>query len=127
MRFPLFVAVRPRWAELFLLRIGRLLKLAFPRDRVRHGFNLVAAFDLDFFLVALVDLGDADDMLILADAEDSDALRVAAHHPDIAHGGADHLALVGDEHERLALAGREARDDTAVALGRVDVGDALAA
>src|SRR5690349_12865510 len=98
MRFPLFVAVRPRWAELFLLRIGRLLKLALPGDRVRNRFNLVAALNLDLFLVALVDLGDADDMLVLADAEDGDALGVTAHHSDVADGRADHLALVGDEH-----------------------------
>ena len=42
-------------------------------------------------------------------------------------GGADHLALVGDQHQRLALVRREGGDDAAVAFRRVDVGDALAA
>ena len=66
--------------------------------------DLVAALELDLFLVALVDLGDADDMLVLGDAEDRHALRVAAHDADVADGGADHLALVGDQHQLLALA-----------------------
>ena len=66
-------------------------------------------------------------MLVLGDTEDRHALRVAARDPDIPHGGADHLALVGDQHQLLARLSREAGHDAAVALGRVDVGDALAA
>src|SRR5205085_1782691 len=73
------------------------------------------------------DLGHADDMFALGDSEDGHALRVATHHADIPDGGADHLALVGDQHQRLAAVGRERGDDAAVALRRVDVGDALAA
>ena len=45
----------------------------------------------------------------------------------VADGRADHLGLVGDQHDLLAELGREAGDDVAVALRRVDVGDALAA
>src|SRR5207248_877421 len=79
------------------------------------------------FLVTFVDLGDADYLLAIGDAEDGHALGVAAHHSDVADGGADHLALIGDEHQRLALVRREGGDDAAVALARVDVGDALTA
>src|SRR6476646_2548289 len=125
MRFPLFVAVSPRWAELILLRIGGLLKLALADDGVRNRRDLPAALDFDLLFVALVDLGDADHMLVLADSEDGDALRVSSHHPYVADGGADHLALVSDEHQRFALVSGEARNHAAVALGRVNVGDAL--
>src|SRR5690348_5529245 len=107
--------------------IRGLLKLAFADDRVVDRRDLVAAFELDLLFLALVDLGDADDMLVSRDLEDRDTLRVAAHDADVADRRADHLALVGDEHQLLALARREARHDTAVALGGVDVGDALAA
>src|SRR5207248_999416 len=77
--------------------------------------------------LALVYLGDADDMLVLADTEDRHTLGVAAHDADVADRGANHLALVGDQHQRLALVRGEARDDATVALRGIDVGDALAA
>ena len=84
--------------------LGRTIELGLFDDGVFHRLDLVAALDLDLFLVALVDLGDADDMLIVRDAEYGDALRVPAHHPDVGDGRADHLALVGDEHQLLSLA-----------------------
>ena len=86
------------------LRIGGLVELAFADGRTFFGRDLVAPLDLDLFLFALLDLGDADDMLAFGDAEDGDALGVAAHHADVADGRADHLALVGDQHQLLALA-----------------------
>src|SRR4029079_10730322 len=112
---------------LLRLRIRRLVELAFAGDCVVDRGDLLAALDLDLLFVALVDLGDADDMLTLGHAEDRYALRVAAHDADVADRRADHLALVGDQHQRLALARLEGGDDPAVALRRVDVGDALAA
>ena len=117
----------PEREALLRFGIGGLVELAFADDRAFFGRELVTALDLDLFLFALVDLGDADDMLVLADPEDRDALGVAAHDADIDHGGADHLALIGDQHQLRALARREAGDDAAVAFRRVDVGDALAA
>src|SRR6185437_4130363 len=117
-----------RREELLLdFRVGRLVELAFSDDRIGGGRDLVAALEFDLFLFALLDLGDADDMLVFGDPEDRHALGVAAHDPDVAHRGADHLALVGDQHQRLALVRGEGRDDAAIALRRVDVGDALTA
>ena len=71
-----FVAAREAALEPsdFLLRIGGLVKLALADDRAVVRRDLVAAFELDLFLFAFVDLGDADDMLVVGDAEDGDAL-----------------------------------------------------
>src|SRR5215213_4191632 len=112
---------------LLLLRISGSLKLAFADDCPFLGGDLVATLDLDLFLLALFDLGDAHDMLVVADSEDRDALRVASHDANVADRGADHLALVGDQHQLLALMSGEGGDDAAVTLRRVDVGNSLAA
>src|SRR6476620_5920340 len=79
-----FVALNPPrdGEELLLLRIGGLVEFAFADDRVVRRLDLVTPLDLDLFLVALVDLRDADDMLVLRHSEDRHALGVAAHHPD---------------------------------------------
>ena len=66
-------------------------------------------------------------MLALGDPENRHALGVAAHDADVRDGRADHLALVGDQHQLFALARGEGGNDTAIALGGVDVGDALSA
>src|SRR5690349_7916223 len=106
------------------LRIDGLLQLAFLDDRIFGRSNLLTTFDFELFLFALVDLRDADDMLILGNLEDGYAHRVAARNADIPDRGADDLALVRDQHQLLALARREAGNYAAVALGRIDVGDA---
>src|SRR5512146_3309906 len=108
-------------------RIGRAIELALAHDGAFLRRFLVARVKLNLVLVALIDASDTDDVLVLGDAEDGHALSIAAHDPDVADRGADHLALVGDEHELLAGMRREAGDDAAITLGRVDVRDALAA
>ena len=66
-------------------------------------------------------------MLILVDPEDHHALGVATGDADVADRGADDLALVGNEHQRLARGDREAGDDAAVAVRGDDVGNPLTA
>ena len=66
-------------------------------------------------------------MLGRVDAEDHHALRIAPGDADRTDGGADHLALVGGEHDLLARLDREARHHAPIARPGVDVGDALAA
>ena len=107
------------------LAVFRACRGILADDRVVARREL--AVDINLFLVALVDLGDRDDMLVLGDAEDRHALGVAAHDADVADRGTDDLGLVGDQHQGLARGDREAGDDAAVALRCVDVGDALAA
>src|SRR4030095_1478222 len=94
----------------------------------RGGFHCV--FRGFGFLFAFLDPGGRDDMLALGDIEQSDAGRPPAEHPQRLvrirlapelDRHPDHLRLVGDEHELLAVAGREARDDRTVALDIVDV------
>src|SRR5688500_11080304 len=66
-------------------------------------------------------------MFVVGDAEDGHALSVAARDADVGDGGADHLALVSDQHELLARLDGEARHYAAIALRSDDVGDALSA
>src|SRR3954453_7701163 len=88
--------------ELLRFRVGGLFQFAFADGRAFFRSDFAVALEFDLF-VALVDLGDANHMLVLGDTEDGHALRAAAHHSDVAYCGADHLALICDEHQRLAL------------------------
>src|SRR4051812_8080858 len=60
------------WSQLILfrLRVRGPVELAFANYRVGQWSDVVAAVDLDLLLLRLLDLGDADDMLIVGDAED---------------------------------------------------------
>src|SRR5262249_57211735 len=55
------------------------------------------------------------------------ALRVAAEHADAFHRHADHLALLRDDHELVAVDALLHRHDVAVPLRGLDRDDALAA
>src|SRR5215831_12837773 len=55
------------------------------------------------------------------------ALRVAADDADALHGHADHLSLLGDDHQLVAVDDLLHRDDVAVSLRGLDGDDALAA
>ncbi|PAV73130.1 hypothetical protein WR25_05651 [Diploscapter pachys] len=78
-------------------------------------------------LFLLVDPGGGDDMLVLRHAEQRHTLRVAARDADVTDRHANELRLIGHQHQLLARMRGEAGDDGAVAAGRHDVGDALAA
>src|SRR5262245_25436547 len=71
--------------------------------------------------------GDGDDALALLHLEQRDALGLAAGDADVVHRAADELPAIGHQHDLIAVGDGERRDDLAVALGDVHVGDALPA
>src|SRR5262245_52358689 len=82
------------------------------------------------FTLALARLADAlggDDLLALGAAEDGDTLRGAAGDADIGDGTADHLSLIGDEHDLVRVLDRKKPHDIAVSLRGVDRDDTLPA
>ena len=68
-------------------------------------------------------------MVVLVQADDADALGVASDGPDALRVDADphDLAALCNEHEFVAVADGHHGDDAAVAVGALDVDDALAA
>src|SRR5690348_510788 len=96
---PLRAGTSPR---LLRVRVGGLVELAFADDRAFLGSALLAALELDLLLFGFLDLGDGNDMLAVGHPEDGHAHRVAARDADVADCGADHLALVGYQHQLLA-------------------------
>src|SRR5580704_3827868 len=73
------------------------------------------------------DCGGGSDAIAFFEAQQADALRRAARFANLAGVHADHLALVCDDHHVGILADLHGRDDRAVAVGGLQIDDALAA
>src|SRR5688572_5391162 len=70
---------------------------------------------------------DGDDALVVAGADHTDALGVAADLGDLRDAGADHLAAAGHDHDLVVRFDGERADDRAVAAADLDRDDAEAA
>src|SRR5690606_33873336 len=70
---------------------------------------------------------DRHHMLAFVDAKQGDALGLAAGDPDVVYRHTDQPPAVGDHHDVMLVFDREGIDHGAVALGRLDIDDALAA
>src|SRR5690242_3952664 len=115
---------------LLRLGIGRLVELALADGGAFLGRELVATLELDLLLLAFLDLRDADDTLLVGDAEQPRARATAADDRNIASAHADEFRLIGDEHDLFPHPRGKARNDRSVANGKlvlqVDVGNTLA-
>ncbi|KIU01543.1 hypothetical protein QU38_01085, partial [Staphylococcus aureus] len=104
---------------------GEVLARGAVRCRLA-GDGAVAQFGFGIAF-AFLDPRSGDDMLVVGHIEQAHARRAAADHAQVAQRHADHLGLVGDQHQLVSLARREARHHRPVAADIVDIGDALAA
>jgi len=80
-----------------------------------------------FFLAVADDRGNALEVFSFAEVDEFDSLGVASGFTDFRDAGADHLALVGDEHEFVGIANGEGTGDSAGFLGGFHRDDALSA
>src|ERR1017187_4549014 len=98
---------------------GGVIRAGFGSSRLERGRGL---------LLRLHDPGDAEKLVPLGEREELDALRAAPGLPDLAHAGADALALGREQHDLAAVADAERPGDVDRAvLGQVDRDDAGAA
>src|SRR5262249_95116 len=79
------------------------------------------------FLFLLRQARHAHDLLTLRELDEAHPLRVAADDRDAAHGGANHLAAVGDQHNVIVVAAHPPTDDRAGLAGGLHGDHALAA
>ncbi len=68
-----------------------------------------------------------DPLLLGRNAENDDAGRAAPGNPDVVYRATDDLALIGDEHDLVAMLEPEDGDDGVAALAQIHVVDALPA
>src|SRR5260221_12318057 len=87
-----------------LHRLSDLVALAPEMDLVRDAVDVVGAVEIDALEVVLLDVDDALSVLLLARARPE---RVRLPRDEIAGAGIRRERL---DHERIALARREARD-----------------
>ena len=70
---------------------------------------------------------DRHDPIVGLDPDEPHALGGPPDRFDVPRAGAQHLALLGDEHQLILVAHLDDADDVPVPVGRLDVDDALAA
>src|SRR5689334_2594534 len=100
---------------------------AFLRGFAAVRVRAVAVRVFAILVIAVEDALQARELLALAQVDERDTLRGAAHLADLVHARADQHAAGGDQHD-LVLRGHERRGhDPAVALGGLDGNHALGA
>src|SRR5690606_1487148 len=77
--------------------------------------------------LALLDALQARELLAFAERDERDALRRAAHLPDLRHPGEDEHPAGRDEHDFVGFVHQHRAHDAAVALRSLDADHALAA
>src|ERR1700759_4566165 len=78
-------------------------------------------------LLLLGQMGDRDDALALRDLEEHDPLSLASGDADIMDRAADQLPAIGHQHDLVLVLNGEGSDHIAIALGALDIRDALPA
>src|SRR5882762_375419 len=84
-------------------------------------------FAVSTILPVIADMFDRDDMLVLGGVEHDDALGGAAGDPDAFDRATDQLALVGHQHDLVAVLDRKRGHQLAVAVVDRHCDDAFAA
>src|SRR6185437_1821469 len=80
---------------------------------------------LAVLLVAILDALEAGELLALAQVDERDPLRGAAHLANLVHARADEHSAGGDEHDLVLGRGERSGDHLAVPLARLDRDHAL--